>query len=150
MQVQADNVIVTALKKAEDDNALVLRFYEWAGKESDVTIQLPPGAESAAETDLMEKPIGSLPVHNGAVSVHTKPYEIKTVKVQFSGRAADGGGGAAMTEITGGPILGVDIGGTKVAVGLVDRDGKILTQGRKPMVANGTAEAGFAGCHQRH
>jgi glucokinase len=40
-----------------------------------------------------------------------------------------------------GPILGVDIGGTKVAVGLVDRDGKILTQGRKPMVANGTAEA---------
>ena len=40
-----------------------------------------------------------------------------------------------------GPILGVDIGGTKVAVGLVDLDGKILTQGRKPMVANGTAEA---------
>ena len=40
-------------------------------------------------------------------------------------------------------VLGVDIGGTKVAVGLVDRDGKILTQGRKPMVANGTAEAAF-------
>jgi glucokinase len=40
-----------------------------------------------------------------------------------------------------GPLLGVDIGGTKVAVGLVDRGGKILTQGRKPMVANGTAEA---------
>jgi glucokinase len=42
-----------------------------------------------------------------------------------------------------GAILGVDIGGTKVAVGLVDRDGKILSQGRKPMVANGTAEAGL-------
>jgi len=40
-------------------------------------------------------------------------------------------------------VLGVDIGGTKVAVGLVDRNGKILTQGRKPMVANGTAEAGL-------
>ena len=39
------------------------------------------------------------------------------------------------------PILGVDIGGTKVAVGLVDREGKILQQGRKPMVANGTADA---------
>ena len=38
-------------------------------------------------------------------------------------------------------ILGVDIGGTKVAVGLVDADGKILVQGRKPMLANGTAEA---------
>jgi len=41
------------------------------------------------------------------------------------------------------PVLGVDVGGTKVAVGLVDRDGKILAQGRKPMVANGTAEAGL-------
>jgi glucokinase len=39
------------------------------------------------------------------------------------------------------PILGVDIGGTKVAVGLVDREGRILQQGRKPMVANGTADA---------
>lgn len=40
-------------------------------------------------------------------------------------------------------VLGVDIGGTKVAVGLVDRNGKILSQSRKPMVANGTAEAGL-------
>jgi glucokinase len=39
------------------------------------------------------------------------------------------------------PILGVDIGGTKIAVGLVDHNGKILTQGRKPMVANGTPDA---------
>ena len=43
----------------------------------------------------------------------------------------------------GAPILGVDIGGTKVAAGLVDRDGKILTQGRQPMIAGGTAEAGL-------
>jgi glucokinase len=41
------------------------------------------------------------------------------------------------------PILGVDIGGTKVAVGIVDSAGKILAQGRKPMVANGTAKAGL-------
>ena len=39
------------------------------------------------------------------------------------------------------PILGVDVGGTKVAVGIVDRQGKILAQGRKAMVAQGTAEA---------
>ena len=40
-----------------------------------------------------------------------------------------------------GPFLGVDIGGTKVAVGLVNRDGKIVSQGRQPMMANGTPEA---------
>jgi len=40
-------------------------------------------------------------------------------------------------------VLGVDIGGTKIAVGIVDRAGKILAQGRTPMVANGTPEAAF-------
>lgn len=37
-------------------------------------------------------------------------------------------------------ILGVDIGGTKVAVGLVNAEGEILKQGRAPMAANGSAE----------
>jgi glucokinase len=47
-----------------------------------------------------------------------------------------------MTGNAGG-VLGVDIGGTKIAVGIVDRAGKILAQGRTPMVANGTPEAAF-------
>ncbi len=41
-------------------------------------------------------------------------------------------------------FLGVDIGGTKVAVGTVNGDGSILQQSRKPMLANGTAEDGLA------
>ena len=83
LQVPAENIIVTALKKAEDDEALVLRFYEWAGKEGEVQLQIPPGAQSAAETDLMEKPISSVPVQDDSVKVRTKPYEIKTIKVQY-------------------------------------------------------------------
>ena len=78
------NIIVSALKKAEDDNALVLRFYEWAGKTGDVKLQLPPGSVSASETDLMEKPIGTVSLVNNEVQVPTKPYEIKTIKVQFA------------------------------------------------------------------
>jgi glucokinase len=39
--------------------------------------------------------------------------------------------------------LGVDIGGTKVAIGVVNREGKILAQQRAPMVASGSAEAGL-------
>ena len=48
-----------------------------------------------------------------------------------------------MKGAAGAPILGVDIGGTKVAVGTVDSNGKILNHYRKPMIANSTAEAGF-------
>jgi len=51
--------------------------------------------------------------------------------------------GRTMKASANNVVLGVDIGGTKVAVGLVDRNGKILAQGRKPMVANDTPEAAF-------
>ncbi len=84
LQVPEENVIVSAIKKAEDENALVVRFYEWAGKQGDVTLQLPPGAESARETDLMEKGTSSLPLNGNTLKVPTKPYEIKTVEVKFS------------------------------------------------------------------
>src|SRR6202451_1257316 len=91
LQIGNDNVILTALKKAEDGNDLVLRFYEWAGQEKDIQFTFPANAVSASETNLMEVPIASLPVHDGTVVVHTKPYEIKTVKLQFGGTAfADG------------------------------------------------------------
>jgi glucokinase len=49
-----------------------------------------------------------------------------------------------MTDTQDGLLVGVDIGGTKVAAGLVDRNGEIKTQIRTPMVANGTAADGLA------
>jgi glucokinase len=49
-----------------------------------------------------------------------------------------------MTDSHDGLVVGVDIGGTKVAVGLVDSNGEIKTQTRTPMVANGTAAEGLA------
>jgi alpha-mannosidase len=78
------NVIVSAVKKAEDDNSLIVRFYEWAGKDSDVNITLHAGVKAASETDLMEKRIGEVVVQGNVVKVHTKPYEIKTIKIQLS------------------------------------------------------------------
>jgi glucokinase len=39
--------------------------------------------------------------------------------------------------------LGVDIGGTKVAIGVVNQEGKIIAQHRAPMMATGSAEAGL-------
>jgi alpha-mannosidase len=83
LQLPAENVVFTAAKKAEDDNALILRFYEWAGKESDVTVRPNAAVESAAETDLIERPLQTLPSKDGVITIHTKPYEIKTLKVQL-------------------------------------------------------------------
>jgi glucokinase len=49
-----------------------------------------------------------------------------------------------MTETDEDLVVGVDVGGTKVAAGLVDRRGEIKRQTRTPMVANGDAAAGLA------
>ena len=87
IQVQADNVVLTAVKKAEDDGELILCFYEWAGKDTDAKLQFSQGVQSAVETDLMERTIGSLAVENHGIAVHTKPYEIKTAKVRFKADA---------------------------------------------------------------
>jgi alpha-mannosidase len=82
--IGADNVVLTAAKWSEEGDVMVLRFYEWEGKEADVTLQLPAEAQSASETNLMEQSIGELPVAKGVVTLHTKPYEIKTLAVRFA------------------------------------------------------------------
>ena len=85
LQLQGDNVVLTAAKKAEDGDALVLRFYEWAGKENDISVQPSMALEGAEETDLMEHPLHSLPLDGGLAKVHVKPYEIKTLRIKLSG-----------------------------------------------------------------
>ncbi len=75
----ADNVIVTAIKKDEDDEGLTLRLYEWRGRKSGVHLKLPAGWRVAAETNLMEKverPLAAAEV------VYVDPYEIKTIRLE--------------------------------------------------------------------
>src|SRR5712692_9942282 len=73
-----DNAILTVVKKAEDDDALILRFYEFAGRKSAVRVQLPDKATRAFETNLMEKQEGALTLEADGreVVIPTGPYEI--------------------------------------------------------------------------
>jgi alpha-mannosidase len=74
------------MKKSEDGEGVILRFYEWKGKGTNVTLILPEGATSATATSLMEKPEGEpLPVTSGhRVVLPVHPYEIVTVRVNYS------------------------------------------------------------------
>ena len=84
VQVHPDNVIISAIKEAEGDHSMIIRFYEWAGKATDIKLQLPASAQQAFETNLMEKPAARLPLENGMVTVRTGPFEIKTVCIRFA------------------------------------------------------------------
>jgi alpha-mannosidase len=88
--VAPENVVLTAVKKAEDANGLILRVYEWAGKETTAEFHVPPGATSATVTNLMEQPQGNpLPLVGDVVKVPIHPYEILTIRVDYPGGGLD-------------------------------------------------------------
>jgi alpha-mannosidase len=83
--VTPENVVLTAVKKAEDANGLIFRVYEWAGKDSTVEFHVPAGATSATVTNMQETPEGgALAVSGDVVKAPIHPYEILTVRVDFA------------------------------------------------------------------
>jgi alpha-mannosidase len=84
LSVEPENVVLTAVKKAEDNNGLIFRVVEWAGKQSNVTFTVPPGATAATEANLMENPTGaSLPLSANKVTIPIHPYEILSIRVDY-------------------------------------------------------------------
>ncbi len=82
--VEPVNVVLTAVKKAEDANGLIFRAYEWAGKESTVEFHVPAGATGATVTNMMETAEGSpLAVDGDVVKAPIHPYEILTIRVDY-------------------------------------------------------------------
>jgi len=82
--VSPDNVVLTAVKKAEDANGLIFRVYEWAGKSATAEFHVPAGATSATVTNLMEAPEGDpLTIAGEVVKVPIHPYEILTIRVDY-------------------------------------------------------------------
>jgi alpha-mannosidase len=84
--VSPENVVLTAVKKAEDEKGLIFRVYEWAGKSATAEFHVPGGATSATVTNMMEAPEGSsLAVAGDVVKVPIHPYEILTIRVDYPG-----------------------------------------------------------------
>jgi alpha-mannosidase len=85
VDVKQENVVLTAVKKTEDGNALLFRLYEWEGKSEDVQLTVPPGATEATLTNLMEQPEGGALPLTGAnqITVPVHPYEIVSVRVNY-------------------------------------------------------------------
>jgi len=82
LSISASNVVVTALKKAEDDDNLILRFYETNGQPCIAEVHTSIPVKFVAETDLLERPIGPKePAVNGAFPVKASKYAIKTYKL---------------------------------------------------------------------
>jgi alpha-mannosidase len=86
VSLKPENLVLTAVKKAEDSDALILRFYESAGLNSRAEITVPNGFSQATEVNLIERrktdaePIARSGDH---LSTTVSPYSINTLKIDY-------------------------------------------------------------------
>ena len=76
----AENVVLDAFKKAENEEAYVLRFHEFTGRRGKINLKIGLKFDSWCESDLMENPLGEW--KQTAIEVEVKPYEIKTIMLK--------------------------------------------------------------------
>lgn len=84
--VDTPNVLIETVKQAEDiSDAIVLRLYEAAGRETKTHLRLPKGYGSAVTANLLEElPADSREAsagrtEDGTVSLDFRPFEVKTL-----------------------------------------------------------------------
>ncbi|MCX7011880.1 MAG: glycosyl hydrolase-related protein [Candidatus Sumerlaeota bacterium] len=88
------SALLTAVKRAEDEDALVLRLVETLGREATARIAFDQAIQGAVECDLLERPAdrgpcavqrsGRLTIDGAGLTVSLQPFEIKTIRVLLS------------------------------------------------------------------
>jgi hypothetical protein len=80
--VSAGNVIVSTIKKGEDDDSVIARVYDLTGKDGEVALKLFHPIASAQKTSLIEEGGVPLTIHGGAAEISVGHNAIETVKLQ--------------------------------------------------------------------
>lgn len=84
IRIGPPNIVLGALKKAEDAEDWVLHLYEATGRQSDAVIVFDQAVAEARETDLIEWDTGAeLAVHGRDVRRAFRPWEIAGIRVRL-------------------------------------------------------------------
>lgn len=87
LNVQPENVYLAGFKAAEDGEGVILRLYEGTGLESAAVIDFRmPGRKlkSATACDARERNVLPLEVSASSVRARLRPFETRTVRIEFS------------------------------------------------------------------
>jgi alpha-mannosidase len=79
--VDAEHVVIEAVKRAEDGAGTVLRLFEAAGAEATTRVRFGFAVKKAWLTDLHEQPVQALKVVDGGVELALRPFQIVTLKL---------------------------------------------------------------------
>jgi alpha-mannosidase len=81
--VSAENLIISTLKKCEDDESVVVRVYDIEGKNSNAAIKLFRRVGAAQRTNLIEEGGQPLNVDNGSAQFRVGRNAIETIKLNL-------------------------------------------------------------------
>ncbi|MGK7912772.1 MAG: alpha-mannosidase [Synechococcus sp.] len=81
LEIDADNVVLAALKKSEDNLAWIVRLYEAHGAAVEGAVKWKYGIESLHACDLLEREIESLDFCGNQLTYQFEPFEILTFKL---------------------------------------------------------------------
>ncbi|MBT9131772.1 glycoside hydrolase [candidate division NPL-UPA2 bacterium Unc8] len=81
LKLSPDNIILSALKKAEGGNEIVLRFYETKGEQTTAEIEFFHEISRCMVTDLLEQEEHELKLEQNKLRMEIKPFEIVTLKL---------------------------------------------------------------------
>ena len=86
--VSADqpNIVITAVKEAEDHSGVIIRFHDAYDRRSNVTMTVPDAYTQAVLCDLMENEIQPLEIRDGQITLPVGNFEIVTVKLMQDAR----------------------------------------------------------------
>ena len=78
--LDSDQVAIETVKLAQSGAGTILRLWETQGKAGTVTLTLPRAAR-ISETDLHEAETSVLAEEEGSVTLHFRPFQIRTLKI---------------------------------------------------------------------
>jgi len=81
MSAQPENIVLTVVKKAEDSDDGIIRFYETSGKDTKAEIRIAKNLKGVRETDLLENETSEISIRKEVIEVSTSKNEIKTIKI---------------------------------------------------------------------
>jgi alpha-mannosidase len=81
-QVDKPNVILLAMKKAEDNDGIIIRLNETEGRDTEVTVTLPKlTIGKVYETNIVEENEKLLDVQEKAIKITIKAFGVKTIRI---------------------------------------------------------------------
>jgi alpha-mannosidase len=84
VKCQTPGVMIDTIKKAEDDDALIIRVYEAFGGRKMASLEFAAPLKSVMEINALEEPVGAIESVVDTLRFNLTPYQIRSFRVKLS------------------------------------------------------------------